>query len=300
MIKNISRFALSFMLLGSLSPKVSFITGSDMNQNCSISIKVFSSAEARRGGGGMRGGFRGGGMRAGGIRSSRYQGGNFSRASRPVTSRPSRHVSKPSTRPASSKRPSNIGGRKRPASTKPVKRPSKGGASIQPVKNPVNSRPNKPGNGNKNPVSIQPTVNPVNGKPMQGHPDYNKPDRPNRPGQGDRNPVTIQPITNPVNGKPMPGHPDYKPPHNKPPHDRPDDHPYHGHPPYYYDDWDDDWYWPAVAVGAAAVGTIVATLPAECEKVVISGTTYYECDGKYYLPYYEGGVLKYKVVDNPR
>jgi hypothetical protein len=44
----------------------------------------------------------------------------------------------------------------------------------------------------------------------------------------------------------------------------------------------------------------VATLPPDCRNVIVGGTTYQYCDGVYYLPYYEAGVLKYRVVDSPR
>jgi hypothetical protein len=112
----------------------------------------------------------------------------------------------------------------------------------------------------------------------------------------------------------MPGHPDYKPPHGKPPHDKPPHgkpphgkpphhgHPPHyGHPPYYHDHWDDWGYWPVGAVAAGVViGTIVATLPSGCSEEKVNGTTYYYCDGNWYLPYYDGGVLKYKIVNSPK
>jgi hypothetical protein len=108
----------------------------------------------------------------------------------------------------------------------------------------------------------------------------------------------------------MPGHPDYRPPGQRPPAERPPHDRPPQRPPYYdrpgwddhYDYWDDDWWYrPAGAVTAGiVVGSIVAALPPGCESEVVEGTTYYHCNGTWYLPYYEGSVLKYKVVRPPR
>jgi hypothetical protein len=100
----------------------------------------------------------------------------------------------------------------------------------------------------------------------------------------------------------QPGHrpPGWRPPGDRPPHDRP---PYYDHPDWddHYDYWDDDWYWPVGAVAAGVViGSIVSALPPNCQNVVVDGTTYYYCNGTYYLPYYEGSVLKYRVVNPPQ
>ena len=58
---------------------------------------------------------------------------------------------------------------------------------------------------------------------------------------------------------------------------------------------------PVAAVAAGVViGSIVASLPPSCRNEVVNGKTYYYCDGTWYLPYYEGSVLKYKVVNPPR
>jgi hypothetical protein len=51
----------------------------------------------------------------------------------------------------------------------------------------------------------------------------------------------------------------------------------------------------AAAVTSAAIGSMVATLPADCS----SYATYYDCGGTYYQPQYEGDDITYVVVDNP-
>jgi len=58
----------------------------------------------------------------------------------------------------------------------------------------------------------------------------------------------------------------------------------------------------AAAFGAAAgfaLGTIVSTLPSDCVTVYEGDIAYRECDGIYYEPFYEGGILKYRVVAAP-
>jgi hypothetical protein len=54
-----------------------------------------------------------------------------------------------------------------------------------------------------------------------------------------------------------------------------------------------------VAAGVV-IGSIVAALPPGCDTEVVNGTTYYYCNGNWYLPYYEGSTLKYKIVNAPR
>jgi len=51
----------------------------------------------------------------------------------------------------------------------------------------------------------------------------------------------------------------------------------------------------AAVVGALAVGSIVASLPPRCNRVVVNGITYHNCDGAYYAP--KGS--QYIVVDDP-
>ena len=96
----------------------------------------------------------------------------------------------------------------------------------------------------------------------------------------------MQPVKPPSDGKPL--KPGVRPPHHRPDWD---DH---------YDYWDDHWHWPVGVAAGVAIGTVLATLPSGCREVVVASTTYFECDGTWYRPYYEGGVLKYRVVENPR
>ena len=308
------KFTIVAALLGFFSPSLRKVSFPDGTQG--VALKLLSQVEARRGGrgGGFRGGggrsFRGGGMRSRpsfnrsrsgrSVRSSRNYGGNFYRApkrTRPVSSRPK------TQRPAS-KRP----GANRPAQKRPNSRPgSKQPVTTQPVNKPSPTRPNRPGAGERP------------GRPGQG-------DRPNRPGKPGEKPITIQPIVNPGTGKPMPGQPGHRPPGLRPPGDRPPgtrppghrppgvrpphERPPHGRPPHRpphhggpgWDDWHDDyWYWPVGAVATGVViGSLVATLPSDCNTEVVNGTTYYYCNGTWYLPYYEGSVLKYRVVSPPR
>lgn len=51
----------------------------------------------------------------------------------------------------------------------------------------------------------------------------------------------------------------------------------------------------AAVVGAVAVGTVVATLPPSCTKVVVNGVVYQNCDNVYYVP--QG--TQYIVVEEP-
>jgi hypothetical protein len=49
------------------------------------------------------------------------------------------------------------------------------------------------------------------------------------------------------------------------------------------------------AVTAAAVGSMVATLPAGCSPY----NAYYRCGSVYYQPQYQGSNVTYVVVNNP-
>lgn len=71
-------------------------------------------------------------------------------------------------------------------------------------------------------------------------------------------------------------------------------------------DWDDDYPWgaglaigAAAAVTAAAVGSVVYTLPPSCSDVYVNGVWYNECSGTYYQPQFEGTNTTYIVVDDP-
>ena len=56
----------------------------------------------------------------------------------------------------------------------------------------------------------------------------------------------------------------------------------------------------AVAVTAAAVGSVVYSLPPSCSTTVVGGVTYQECGGSYYQPQYSGSQVNYVVVEPPR
>jgi hypothetical protein len=55
----------------------------------------------------------------------------------------------------------------------------------------------------------------------------------------------------------------------------------------------------AVAATAIAIGTRVTTLPPACTNTVVNGITYYNCNGTYYQPVYDGPNIVYVVVQNP-
>ena len=55
----------------------------------------------------------------------------------------------------------------------------------------------------------------------------------------------------------------------------------------------------AATAAAVAIGTRVATLPGGCRNIVVNGATYYNCNGAYYQPVYDGPNLVYVVVPQP-
>jgi hypothetical protein len=56
----------------------------------------------------------------------------------------------------------------------------------------------------------------------------------------------------------------------------------------------------AAATSAAVMGSYVSTIPVStCGQVYSGGTTYYSCDGTYYLPAYQGTQVVYQVVPPP-
>lgn len=55
-----------------------------------------------------------------------------------------------------------------------------------------------------------------------------------------------------------------------------------------------------VALTAAAVGTIVHSLPPSCSITTINGATYQNCNGTWYQPQYVGTQVNYVVVSPPR
>jgi len=50
---------------------------------------------------------------------------------------------------------------------------------------------------------------------------------------------------------------------------------------------------------AVPIGTTIMTLPGGCSSVSASGGTYFNCDGVYYQPSYQGNKLVYVVVSAP-
>ena len=54
------------------------------------------------------------------------------------------------------------------------------------------------------------------------------------------------------------------------------------------------------AVTAAAVGSIVNTLPPSCAPVVVNGYTYQQCGNTWYQPQISGSSTTYVVVNPPR
>ncbi len=73
-------------------------------------------------------------------------------------------------------------------------------------------------------------------------------------------------------------------------------------------DWDRYHYHPvargvavgtAAAITAAAIGSVVYSLPSGCGYRVINGVRYYECGGVWYEQRYAGSQLTYIVVPAP-
>ena len=50
---------------------------------------------------------------------------------------------------------------------------------------------------------------------------------------------------------------------------------------------------------AVPIGTTILSLPAGCSSVSAAGGTYFNCDGVYYQPSYQGNSLVYIVVQAP-
>ena len=75
----------------------------------------------------------------------------------------------------------------------------------------------------------------------------------------------------------------------------------------YYHGWDN--YHPvataavigaAAAVTAAAIGSIVYTVPSTCVTTYVNGLSYYQCGSTWYQPRYAGTTVQYVVVGSPR
>jgi len=56
-------------------------------------------------------------------------------------------------------------------------------------------------------------------------------------------------------------------------------------------------YYAAPVAYAPAVGTVVASLPPGCSSMSVNGTSYMNCGGVWYLPFYSGGALMYQVTN---
>jgi hypothetical protein len=55
-----------------------------------------------------------------------------------------------------------------------------------------------------------------------------------------------------------------------------------------------------VAVTAAVVGSVVNSLPPQCNSVVVGGVAYQQCGSTWYRPAYAGTTVNYTVVNPPR
>jgi hypothetical protein len=55
----------------------------------------------------------------------------------------------------------------------------------------------------------------------------------------------------------------------------------------------------ATAVTAAAIGSVVHTLPTSCTTVATAGVTYHHCGDAWYQPQYSGSQVTYVVVNQP-
>lgn len=76
----------------------------------------------------------------------------------------------------------------------------------------------------------------------------------------------------------------------------------------HWDDHNDHWDHPvaaaaavgtAVAVTAAAIGSIAYSVPPSCVPVDVNGVTYQQCGSTWYQPQYAGSSVQYVVVSPP-
>jgi hypothetical protein len=57
-------------------------------------------------------------------------------------------------------------------------------------------------------------------------------------------------------------------------------------------------YYAAPVTYAPAVGTVVSALPpVGCSSMSVSGVSYMNCAGTFYMPFYSGGALMYQVTN---
>jgi len=54
----------------------------------------------------------------------------------------------------------------------------------------------------------------------------------------------------------------------------------------------------APSTGTLPLGTVVSALPAGCASVQLNGTNYFNCQGTYFRPAYQGQNVVY-IVENP-
>jgi hypothetical protein len=66
-------------------------------------------------------------------------------------------------------------------------------------------------------------------------------------------------------------------------------------------DWGYGWGgYAAGVVTGAAIGSTVSTIPtSSCWQTYTGGVAYYNCNGTYYQPHYEGTSVAYQVVAPP-
>jgi hypothetical protein len=77
-----------------------------------------------------------------------------------------------------------------------------------------------------------------------------------------------------------------------------------------WNDFDNDWddhpvargaaFGAAAAITAAAIGSMVYSLPPSCSPMVVNGLTYQNCGGSWYQPQYAGTQVTYVVVNPPQ
>jgi hypothetical protein len=56
----------------------------------------------------------------------------------------------------------------------------------------------------------------------------------------------------------------------------------------------------AAVTTAAAVGSVVNSIPPSCTAVSVDGLTYQQCGSSWYQPGFSGSAVTYEVVDPPR
>ncbi len=55
----------------------------------------------------------------------------------------------------------------------------------------------------------------------------------------------------------------------------------------------------AAAVTAAAIGSVVYSVPPSCSTVIVNGISYSQCGSTWYAPRYSGTTVQYVVVNAP-